>query len=142
MREFFRGWKRKVGVVTLVMACAFAAGWMRSFMSNDKIVIHSERFGTHLFTSEIGSIVWCPAEQPDPDCPTIAYYHSLNRVAPTWANLNFVVRRGHGEMVLVKRVLRFQSVAVWYGLFVLPLTLLCAWLLLSKQPPVKAKDQP
>ena len=30
MREFFHGWRRKVGCVTLVMACAFMAGWVGS----------------------------------------------------------------------------------------------------------------
>ena len=30
MREFFRGWRRKVGVVTLVMACVMTGMWFRS----------------------------------------------------------------------------------------------------------------
>ena len=30
MMEFFRGWRRKVGVVTLAMACVFMVGWVRS----------------------------------------------------------------------------------------------------------------
>jgi hypothetical protein len=30
MRDFFKGWRRKVGCVTLMMACVFMAGWMRS----------------------------------------------------------------------------------------------------------------
>jgi hypothetical protein len=29
MREFFRGWKRMVGLVTLMVACLFTAGWVR-----------------------------------------------------------------------------------------------------------------
>ena len=35
MREYFRGWKRKLGVVTLVLACVFAAVWMRTFPGSD-----------------------------------------------------------------------------------------------------------
>ena len=31
MREFFRGWRRKCGVVTLVMALGIMALWVRSF---------------------------------------------------------------------------------------------------------------
>ena len=31
MREFFRGWRRKVGCVTLVMACALALNWAASY---------------------------------------------------------------------------------------------------------------
>jgi hypothetical protein len=29
MGEFFRGWRRKVGVVTLMVACMFMAMWVR-----------------------------------------------------------------------------------------------------------------
>ena len=35
MREFFRGWRRKVGCVTLVMAIAFTIGWVRSTIMAD-----------------------------------------------------------------------------------------------------------
>ncbi len=31
MREFIRGWKRKIGVVTLLMACLFMSWWIQSF---------------------------------------------------------------------------------------------------------------
>jgi len=31
MGEFFKGWRRKTGVVTLVMACVFTGGWVRSY---------------------------------------------------------------------------------------------------------------
>jgi hypothetical protein len=30
MREFFQGWRRKVGVITLLSACVLTVGWMRS----------------------------------------------------------------------------------------------------------------
>ena len=35
MHEFFKGWKRKVGLVTLVMAGAFTVSWVRSFYHMD-----------------------------------------------------------------------------------------------------------
>jgi len=37
MREFFRGWKRKAGCVTLAMACAFITECVRTFDVHDKI---------------------------------------------------------------------------------------------------------
>lgn len=37
MREFFKGWRRKAGVVTLVMACALMVGWMRSRVRYDVV---------------------------------------------------------------------------------------------------------
>ena len=39
MREFFHGWRRKVGCVTLVMACALTIGWMRSVTKCDEVRI-------------------------------------------------------------------------------------------------------
>jgi hypothetical protein len=35
MGNFFHGWRRKVGLLTLVMACLFMAGWVRSSIFHD-----------------------------------------------------------------------------------------------------------
>lgn len=37
MREFFRPWKRKLGVVTLLLACAITAVWIRSLGVSDSV---------------------------------------------------------------------------------------------------------
>jgi hypothetical protein len=37
MREFFRGWRRKGGVVTLVIALAFTAVWLGSRIVEDDL---------------------------------------------------------------------------------------------------------
>jgi hypothetical protein len=42
MREFFRGWRRKVGCVTLLIACVFAAGWVRSLRAREFMFIEFE----------------------------------------------------------------------------------------------------
>jgi hypothetical protein len=39
MREFFRGWKRKSGVATLVMACVLTVGWIRSYSNLDMLTL-------------------------------------------------------------------------------------------------------
>lgn len=39
MREFFRGWKRKLGVATLVLACAFMGMWVRSLQRYDSVIL-------------------------------------------------------------------------------------------------------
>jgi hypothetical protein len=39
MREFFRSWRRKVGVVTLGLACVFMVGWVRSLTRTDEIIV-------------------------------------------------------------------------------------------------------
>lgn len=43
MREFFRGWKRKVGVATLALACVFAGAWLRSQNTIDLIFLNYGR---------------------------------------------------------------------------------------------------
>jgi len=40
MKEFFQGWRRKIGVVTLVMALVFMAGWVRSLVVEDELDFH------------------------------------------------------------------------------------------------------
>jgi len=40
MTEFFHDWRRKAGVVALVMSCMFAVGWIRSLDIQDSIRIH------------------------------------------------------------------------------------------------------
>lgn len=37
MRDFFRGWRRKIGCVTLVMACMLMGLWMRSDTTMDQL---------------------------------------------------------------------------------------------------------
>jgi len=37
MREFFQGWRRKVGCGFLIIALLFAGGWMRSLTTRDTI---------------------------------------------------------------------------------------------------------
>ena len=41
MREFFKGWRRKVGCGTLVMAMAFMLGWGRSLVCYDWLALSS-----------------------------------------------------------------------------------------------------
>ena len=37
MSEFFRGWRRKVGLLTLLMACVLIGAWMRSLIFSDQL---------------------------------------------------------------------------------------------------------
>lgn len=43
MHDFFRGWKRKAGVATLVMACVFMACWVRSDRIPDEVILAQTR---------------------------------------------------------------------------------------------------
>ena len=46
MGEFFAGWRKKIGVVTLLIACLFMAGWVRSLLVDDIVIIPCGQFLT------------------------------------------------------------------------------------------------
>ena len=39
MGEFFKGWRRRVGITMLVLACVFMAGWLRSPFQQDTLSV-------------------------------------------------------------------------------------------------------
>ena len=40
MGEFFHGWRRKTGIVSLAMACLLMIGWVRSHVKDDIFVVN------------------------------------------------------------------------------------------------------
>lgn len=57
MREFLRGWRRKLGCVTLVAACTVTVFWLRSFVHGDEIAL-TLCGRSHSFGSELGQLSW------------------------------------------------------------------------------------
>jgi hypothetical protein len=45
MGEFFKGWRRKIGIVTLLMALVGMAGWVRGGLSVDFVWYPTAKFG-------------------------------------------------------------------------------------------------
>lgn len=58
MREFFRGWRRKVGCVTLVMACVLTTGWVRSIGQSHAVQFPLGRQIAQTIESTMGVIVF------------------------------------------------------------------------------------
>lgn len=56
MREFFKGRRRKVGVATLVLACALTGAWLRSLIIRDEITVHGNP--RHTGVSMDGFVTW------------------------------------------------------------------------------------
>lgn len=40
MSEFFKSWRRQIGVLTLMLACVFAVGWLRSLYLVESIGVN------------------------------------------------------------------------------------------------------
>jgi len=79
MVAFFRGWRRKFGVLTLLMACVFAAGWVRSPRIEDMVNCYSGTPTTGVLYSVHGSLFvgWYTNESA---------YHKLS--LPGWYTVN------------------------------------------------------
>ena len=127
MGDFFRGWRRKAGLVTLVMACVLAVGWMRScvygvlwyFVAGDR---------QHYIFSLNGRIIWGASWTTE---GFDAFRGSFPLTLEVADFLNTMPER------LVDPRFKHAELAISYWQFVLPLTLLSAWLILAK--PRKAK---
>ena len=58
MGEFFKGWRRKAGVVTLAMACALTAMWVRSEIAYDEVRLFDYSLGYQTASSFRGGLTW------------------------------------------------------------------------------------
>ena len=57
--RFLKGWKRKVGMATLVMACLFTMGWVRSFFYHEGFAIPSRtQSASHSLWSNQDGLSW------------------------------------------------------------------------------------
>lgn len=71
MGEFFKSWRRKVGLFSLVMACVFTCLWMRSSLNKDDfefewsasfVTIASNQYGLWWVMSELPGRLYQPSK--------------------------------------------------------------------------------
>ena len=112
MREFFRGWRRKIGVVTLVMACVFMMGWVRSAFVDNKIDIPTPDRNLLRVVSTAGELQFKKMEAFEVGVGNeVCYYDLGGPILPYWS-------------------------------IVAPLTLISFWLMLFKPRPSTPKTTP
>lgn len=155
MRDFFRGWKHKAGCLTLMLACVFAAGWVRSRSQYDLVMLPWQD-DTYCIESAWGAMDF--GRLTVHDNRTRATWKSDPISATTWR-----WRDQHGNPMLVDHLSEVEEIE-WrwdwggfhfgagntgqsrgvdfifpYWSFAVPLTLVSAILLFSKsrqpQPP-------
>ena len=114
MREFFKGWRRKTGCVTLVMACVFALAWLTS-VNGFEFLRLPNRIGIVVLDQKliIGSIT----RHPIPVLPELT--------GPKPSN----VFRFSDATAVYEMEMRST---IHFVFLVIPLTLLSAWLLVTK----------
>ena len=138
MGEFFKGWRRKAGLVTLAMAMVLTAAWMRSRVVED-IVSFTWSDRLHMIVSSYSRASW--------------WAMAKSRGAINWTSRSIpLTERGgnsHLEPLLWIELLTGGTkhgpaqTAIWtvnYWSLALPPTLLSAWLILIK--PRKVERSP
>ena len=150
MHTFFLGWRKKVGIITLIVACMLTGAWLRSLVRIDYAVVR-----LFSFRSGNGGLFWERTVSTDPafqpPASGFCYDSYLMRRQgngeilfpaddpdnlPRWRFLGFgsgeygiVISRAHGlpAEIFKERYWRFP-----YWAIVLPVTLLSSFLLLAK----------
>lgn len=159
MAEFFRGWKRKVGVVTLVLACLLTAAWIRSSVIYDSVYgigsVPEYRIGSMF---GLVCIFVVRSEDTSPDACSDPHWISgkasdlfnpatqerfdpMQHSTPNWrrdfAGFHFGEGRSNLQMSS-QETWRCCSLPYWS--IVLPFTLISVWLLLSGQTKPNLQD--
>ena len=119
MREFFDGWRRKAGCVSLVMACALMLAWARSTVVADAMTL-GFLSQTHVVLSDGGNVLWWNRGRE----PLMPYWDSGMVRGKTMKD-NYELKTGHLLPVNYAWSVPFWAI-VW------PLTLLSAYLILWK----------
>ena len=136
MRNFFNGWRRKIGMVTLILACLFAAGWVRSGIICDRIFFRfcqslqyvesrRGRIGWEGFSLDMGHVKWETSNSIEEE---VVEYHEASRYSVwRWRCLGFSLGQNafHDSW-------NSQYCLIPYWAIVIPLTAISGFLLIRK----------
>jgi hypothetical protein len=130
MREFFKGWRRKAGCVTLVMALALGGLWVRSFSDYD-FFLFPVLGRQNLCSTSAGRVTWWSIPITD---PTEVEWRHGSAMAGTHGAIGFYLMTSTDGMDSDQRA----QLRLWtapHSFLVVPLTLLSAYLILWKPRP-------
>jgi hypothetical protein len=151
MKESFRGWRRKIGVVTLVMACLFVAGWVRNYFIRDSVNIPTGNSSSIEFISgyQCLNLVVMWSTIPDHEMASFRIYHQKEEeeigfpagkfLFGGFAGDHFPFRPSWFRFSNEVRTTSLMIFSLPYWSITIPLTLLSGWLLLSKPRQIKSK---
>ena len=140
MGDFLKGWRRKTGLCLLVMAMPLTMAWLRSFNVATVMTFHLGGRGDYLESVD-GTLSWMRGNQPYYFRTRRTYSHTIgerDRVdrwiefdfdrRGTWMGFEFGVTSRHEPW----SPNYYEVWVIPYWSIVLPLTLLSAYLLLTK----------
>ncbi len=146
MLDFFHGWRRKVGVVTLVMALAFAGAWLRGHRVKDVYSTGGPRTVYETWSSSREGISWLRLTLQQPITSSTSGWRTYivgttgnsiegfirnqkQTVDWRWKWLGFDSGESHASKPISIQM-TFFTIPYWS--LVLPLTLISAYLILWK----------
>lgn len=159
MGEYFKGWRRKIGVITLLFACLFTDAWMRGHIVEDCFgwgddILENGRGECHVLCASRNGLIWKKFETLHPSLivemgeanirwsrkPITASASADPRAHLTfdsemewrWWGGGFDLGVLHEKWNIFLRV-KFAAVSYWS--IILVLTILSSCLLLSKPRP-------
>jgi hypothetical protein len=162
MWSFFHGWRRKIGVATLVTACALFAAWARGTSTFDRVNFEGNdsysvfHFSNPRFTYP-GILLYHGRITDQQDLSKTEWLSFENRYSLEEIQLmreqhaasktsDFMVTQGYWERELwlfeVGGTNTGWQIAVPYWSLISPLTLLSAYLILWKRRRAQPSDQP
>ena len=147
MVDCFHGWRRKVGVVTLAMACPILGIWLKSFEWGYFLEVHRSPI-LHTFLTAHRGLAWVTEEEILK--PPNALGHTLNwsgfpiggedlpwpevtngiQGRRSWSHCGFYIVEGYYINATGKRVVKKIGL-VPYWFLIIPLTVLSASLILA-----------
>ncbi len=165
MKEFFRSWRRKAGVVTLLMACLFMAGWVRSLSTIDWLtletwnsfwrltiehgVVELSRYQyingdrPQLSFKKGGLNSWTSESLVNPDGQISSYGTSRANLATADTSTEFCgLAHATRKWITPTFVVDTSFFVVTYHYLTIPLSLLSAYLLLSEPHPSPLMKKP
>ena len=145
MREFFKGWRRKTGLVTLLLACMVMGVCLRSHLVVDQIIF-ARGNALHILNSGNGGFVWLAIEMTAEEVGAIQFvwqsgptilFDEVEKSEDdtkwvrewTFCGLSF----GEGPFVNNGQTHKSKAWRVFYPSIAIPLTLIAAWMLLSRR---------
>jgi hypothetical protein len=115
MRDFFKPWRRKIGTMSLGLACVFLAGWVRSCSISEWIIFEDAHL---IITSKFGRIQWNKYGWEVSDGPIQFGSCDVRKIPPEYETSEY----------------RNYSQEIPYWTFALSLCILSASLMLGKPP--------
>ena len=148
MREFFRSWKRKLGLAALLTASVFMAGWVRSATIHEEACLPIGRHRFIAIASDAGLFVIAPTFMKNVDAFGLLGWREFPKGDSLRDDLDEFQWYFRISGVAVGRLAELPEgtqhlvTMVPYWSIVVPLTSLSAWLLLSKPRTAKRAEPP